>query len=96
MQIQLKTAEIWEANWSFFTKSGLIERQSVVTPKLPTTILLSRDTYIERALGDMNATERAALLKDKRTGKPTCQIKFIKKIGECNNENIFGSETIII
>lgn len=52
--------------------------------------------FIDRALGEMNIKERSDLLKDKRTGRPTCQIKFIKKIGECNNDNIFGGETVIV
>lgn len=71
-------------------------RHNVVTPRLPLTILTSRDTYIDRALGEIKEAEFNSLLKDKRTGRPMCQVKFIKKIGEANNENIDGNDLIII
>lgn len=68
----------------------------MVTPKLPLTILTSVDIYIERALGKMKDTDRNYLLKDTKTKRPTCQVKFIKKIGEANHENIHGNDLIII
>lgn len=94
MQIALRTTEIWAANWIFFRKEGLITLSNIVTPKLSTLILTSRDTYIERALTDMSITERKSLLKDKRTGRPICQIQFIKKIGDSNNENVFNNDDL--
>ena len=78
---KLKHPEIWLADWSFFTKGGMITVKDMVTPKIPQSELKNKKELVLKMSKSINREE---LLIDRETGIPTFQVTFKKFLGDVN------------
>lgn len=81
-------AKIYIADWTFETKSGLkLISKDIVTKKLPIEFIISEGLSYQRALKPFSEKQRQEMIEDRKTGLKKFTIKFIKFIGNSNEEN---------